>query len=67
MKLEKRDPRSLMSPLASIGRSVSEAMDLGILPWAGGMVDQPSRALRLGRLWKMAYAACEHRASVRRG
>jgi hypothetical protein len=61
------DPVSLISPLAEIGRSIADGMAMGALPWPGGLMQQPARALRLGRLWKNAVAACEHRRDVRRG
>lgn len=66
VEIRKSDPASMISPLASIGRSISESLDCGILPVPGGMMQQPARAIRLARLWKMAYGACEHRQSVRR-
>jgi hypothetical protein len=44
---------------------LSDALDLGILPVPGGLMQQPARAVRLARLWKGAYRACEHRKMAR--
>ena len=65
MEIKRCDPAALISPLAEAGRSLSDALDLGILPVPGGLMQQPARAVRLARLWKGAYRACEHRKMAR--
>ena len=66
MKIEKKNPMLVASPLADIGRSISDAMDVGVFPVSGGLLHQPARAIRLARLWKSAFCACEWRANARR-
>jgi len=56
---------TLASPLATIASRLSASMDKGVLPWPGGLMAQPARAMAAARLWSTAVAASLDREHLR--
>lgn len=54
------------SPVALVVAGFSRAFAKGVLPWSGGLLEQPARLLLAMRLWDAAVAAYQDLPEARR-
>lgn len=64
---EWEDPTEMESTIAVPVSRISSWMEKGVLPFPGGLLDQPARLLRAVEAWREALHVCDERILKRKG